>query len=145
MAVFGRLLVIRIEGELFALEATALKQVVPLERPTPVPRSPQSLLGLIAVQGDILPLLDLAPLLGLEGEGFDPPYAVILEWKSQLWAIATEEVVGLVNNLEGIENRSQIPLSPTVQRFNKGLILHQDNQVVVLDLKVLEQFNLTHV
>lgn len=145
MTAFGRLLLIRIEGELFALEAAALKQVVPLERPTPVPRSPQSLLGLIAVQGDILPLLDLAPLLSLEGEGFDPPYAIILEHKGQLWAIATEEVVGLVMNLEEVEAKLRIPVSETVQRFSKGLILHQNDQVVVLDLKVLDQFDLLKV
>jgi purine-binding chemotaxis protein CheW len=145
MAVFSRLLLIRIEGHLFALEAASLKQVVPLERPTPVPRSPQSLLGLIAVQGDILPLLDMAPLLDLEGEGFDPPYAIILESKGQLWAIAAEEVVGLVVNLEEMEPRERVFINDTIKRFSKGTILHQGTQAAVIDLRVLDQFDLANV
>jgi purine-binding chemotaxis protein CheW len=52
-------------GEAFALPLTRVAAVDELVRITPIPFSPPSFLGLVAREGSVLPLFDLASVLGL--------------------------------------------------------------------------------
>ena len=47
----GRVLIARVENTLIALEGAVTRQVTALERITPSPRAPRTLLGLISVGG----------------------------------------------------------------------------------------------
>jgi purine-binding chemotaxis protein CheW len=56
---------VRVAGEQYALPVEQVTEVVELEALTEVPGAPDSLLGLRNLRGEILPVIDLASVLGL--------------------------------------------------------------------------------
>jgi purine-binding chemotaxis protein CheW len=57
-----------LSGEQYAIETRYVREIVPLADFTPVPRSPNSLFGVVNLRGEVLAVFDLRPLLGL-GQG----------------------------------------------------------------------------
>ena len=55
-----------LDGEMFAVEAGLVREILDMVPVTEVPNSRPSLGGLINVRGKVAPLCDLGPLLGLE-------------------------------------------------------------------------------
>ena len=64
--------------ETYALQMSAVREVVPRPPLTLLPTAPPSVLGLFNVRGEILPLLDTASLLDL-GSLDSTTYAVVVE------------------------------------------------------------------
>lgn len=60
------ILTFRIAGEAYAVELDQLAEVAPDVRFTPIPGTPDELLGVTNLRGDIRPLLDPTVFLGLE-------------------------------------------------------------------------------
>ena len=139
-----RVLIARVENTLIALEGSATKQVTALERITPIPRSPRTLLGLISVGGEVMPLIDLGAALELPSEGFSPPYAVMVEHGGERWALALEEVVGFV--LTSSEpSRPATKLPGSLALHTQGVLEYEGQSVCLLSLKLLENLQLTSV
>jgi purine-binding chemotaxis protein CheW len=63
-----RLLVFRAGGESYGLSMESVREVERLSRVTPVPGAPAFFRGLVNLRGEILPVLDLAALLGRKGQ-----------------------------------------------------------------------------
>ncbi len=139
-----RVLIARVENTLVALEGSATKQVTALERITAIPRSPRTLLGLISVGGEVMPLIDLGAALELPPEGFSPSYAVVVEHAGERWALALEEVIGLVQSAsDPIRATSALPGSLALH--TQGVFEHAGQSVCLLSLKLLENLQLTSV
>lgn len=140
----SRVLIARVENTLIALEGSATKQVTALERITPIPRSPRTLLGLISVGGEVMPLIDLGAALELPPEGFSPSYAVVVVHKTERWALALEEVVGFVLS-SGEPNRTPSVLPGSLTLHTQGMLEYEGQPVCLLNLNVLENLQLTSV
>ena len=54
-------------GQTFAIEVTAVREVLEVDAVHAVPLAPEGLLGLASVRGTMLGIVDLASVLGLEG------------------------------------------------------------------------------
>lgn len=87
-------------GELtLAVPGDGLRQVVTVGSLTRVPRVGPELLGLFSVRGEVLPLIDLRPLVGLEAEaGADVAGrpAALLEHAGRRVALVLGEVLGFL-------------------------------------------------
>jgi purine-binding chemotaxis protein CheW len=59
-------LLLPLHDDLYALELTAVREVVPEPEVTPLPGAPACLLGIFNLRGEVVPLFDTAWLLGLE-------------------------------------------------------------------------------
>lgn len=59
------ILVVRIGDQPFALPATPIRRIVPMAALTPLPGAPFGVAGVLAIGGDLLPVVDPRPLLGL--------------------------------------------------------------------------------
>src|SRR5690242_8797158 len=88
----------RLGEETYALPSTVVSEVYPFKDLTPLPCTPSFVLGVTNVRGRILPLIDLASLLGLAKEQVNERSTVILIKSQGL-------EVGIVTNL-GINIRS---------------------------------------
>ena len=55
-----------LNGELFGFDLNIVREFAPLRSLTRVPLGPTALLGLLNLRGEILPLLDIRPALGME-------------------------------------------------------------------------------
>ncbi len=59
-----RALLLPVGAERFALELTAVREVLVDPAPTPLPGAPPTVLGVVNLRGEVVPLLDTAALLG---------------------------------------------------------------------------------
>ena len=140
----GRVLIARVENTLIALEGAVTRQVTALERITPIPRAPRTLLGLISVGGEVMPLIDLGEALELPQEGFVPPYAVVVEYAGDRWALALEGVLGFEPSATEL-GPTPFPLPGSLSRHTQGVLEHGGQTVYLLSLRLLEALNLTSV
>jgi purine-binding chemotaxis protein CheW len=82
-------IVLPIGADRYGIELTDVREVVPEPRLTPVPGAPRTVLGVLNLRGEVVPVLDTAQLLGL------PPlprltFAVIAECDAGLAGLATD-------------------------------------------------------
>ena len=74
----ARVVAFRLGGELHGCDIRLVEEVVTRQRVHPLPDTPPSLLGMLLLRGDLLPVLDIAPALGLGlGGGQTPPLLVV--------------------------------------------------------------------
>ncbi len=72
-----QVLVFRLGAEQYGLEIAHLQEIVEAPPMYPIPRGADCLLGAINVHGSILPVLDLAALLGFDNRERDPRVIVL--------------------------------------------------------------------
>jgi purine-binding chemotaxis protein CheW len=64
----GKVLTFRLNGGLFGIDITTVKEINRNIEFTPVPGSPQHVVGLFNMRGQVVTLFDLGILMGYEGE-----------------------------------------------------------------------------
>jgi chemotaxis signal transduction protein len=94
-------------AEQYALPVEYVHQVVDLGGLTPVPGSPDTVLGLRNLNGEILPAFDLARILQIERDG-RAPRLLVTECHGQRAAFAVDEVLD-VGPLAGTMQESESP------------------------------------
>jgi chemotaxis signal transduction protein len=122
----------------YALPAESVREVLPLMEPTPVPEWPEYALGLIEVRGTLIPLVDVAPALGLEPSPISAEQRVVtVAAKNTLWGI-------LVDSVEGVRRTDIRPLSsvrtPQVLKLSNlclGLVSNSGSQTILLNPELL--------
>jgi chemotaxis signal transduction protein len=86
-----RVLVVAVNAAFFAVPMATVHQVLRHPLVTRVPMSPNGLLGVVNVRGEIVPLLDTGVLTGTGGLN-DPPFAVLVSGEKDMVALAAEEL-----------------------------------------------------
>lgn len=105
----GKIWVLRLGSIFLGIEPKALKEVLEVTQPTPVPLAPPPLLGLLSNQGQIVPVFDLSQVLQIPPAGSG--IAALLEVEGQPMAFMVDEVVGLRTDLSAAwVSPSQEPL-----------------------------------
>lgn len=98
-----------INGELFGFELSMVREFAPLRSLTRVPMGPSAILGLLNLRGEILPLVDIRPALGMKTGNAPRPAAtgtgnadatahslmevVVIEHETQRVAVWVEQVL----------------------------------------------------
>lgn len=72
------LLAVSLAGERFGIDIAQALEAMPLRELIPVPCTPAFVLGVMNYRGRILAVLDLRPLLGLQGQGVKEDGKVVL-------------------------------------------------------------------
>ena len=100
-----QILVFELAGREFAIPLSAVEEVVPISKITPVPRAPFFLLGLASVRGRVVGVIDGAKRFGM-GQGANK-YFMICSVRGNLTAITIDRAVVagdlLVRELEQTE------------------------------------------
>jgi purine-binding chemotaxis protein CheW len=83
-------------GEHYAVENVCVREVIPVREFTPIPGTPPFILGVIAVRGRIVSLMDLRSCLDLPVSGLiNGSRAVLLADDNMEFAILADRVIGL--------------------------------------------------
>src|SRR5436190_24269224 len=93
-------------GEHYALPVDGVLEVAEVTQVTPVPGAPAAILGVANLRGQIIPVVDLALLLGLRAR-YAPARIVVAEQAGRRAGLAVETVtdVGLVDEpTEAVES-----------------------------------------
>jgi purine-binding chemotaxis protein CheW len=127
-----RYVVFRIDRQHYALPLDHVIRAVRMVAFTPVPDVPHSVLGIINMAGQVLPVIDLRRLLGQTGK--DPELQdvlLIIQIPGQTAAIIVDKVL---NILEFTSVQLQSPSAAVSQsRFLSAAVQWEDTLILVLD------------
>lgn len=130
-----RILAFRRGDRVLGIEGRYSREVAPLAFLTPIPLAPAGLLGVGNLRGALLPVIDLAPLLGLAAEPWAATLPVHVTAADGITAgIAIDEVAGFdpwpAGEPHPLDPREPEPLCSVA----RGSVPFRDGEVIVLDL-----------
>lgn len=128
---FRQLLQMAIGHENFALPIQSIRRVLDFEQPEPFHDAERPwLMGVVDVDGEIVPAIDLGQQLGQGGDAQHGAYVVVGE-KHQRWALAVNRVTDIVNIPEdNIEEVADLDSG-----FVNAVAVHEGELISLLNLK----------
>jgi chemotaxis signal transduction protein len=128
-----RACVFALAGEQLAADIRHTREVVVLVDRTTVPRAPAYVLGVANLRGNVVPIVDIGPLLGL------PPHparealrTVVLEDAGIQIAVPTDEVLGL-ESFDGVLPRDEAAPNSRGE-LARGRLRRSDGLATLLDV-----------
>ncbi len=138
---FLNVLTFDIADERHALALTDVVEIRRYSRPTPIPRTRDFLLGLIALRGTVLPVVDLRLRLGLQATEPTLQSRYLLLAGTEPLGLLVDRVIGVV----GLERDKLEPppatIGPTQAEFIEGIGRHDQQMIVVLRAAALQDFD----
>jgi purine-binding chemotaxis protein CheW len=133
-----RVLAFRRGERMFGIEGRACREVTTLASLTPVPLAGAGLLGVGNLRGALLPVIDLAPLLGLAAEPWTCPLPVhVTAVDGILAGLAIDEVAGF----EPWPAGEPLPLDAgepePLRSVARGSLPFRDGRVIRLDVRAV--------
>ncbi len=113
-----RLLLFRCGGQVLAVEADAVREILPALPATRIPGAPRAVRGLVNVRGTIVPVVDAAVAAGLGGEGEREGAeaggaggtVILVERNGRAVGLEVEEVLDLVSvSAAALDARAALP------------------------------------
>jgi purine-binding chemotaxis protein CheW len=128
-------LLMRLANEFYALPAEALREVMRWRQPTAVPGAPETMPGIIAQRGAVLPVVDLRRLLGLAAAppGRSTRYVMAHDNGVDL-ALIVDEVLDLVQLEQDNLQPPPPTLAPMQGRLLRSVARYADKPLAVLSL-----------
>jgi chemotaxis signal transduction protein len=129
-AVSDAVLLVCLADRRFGLPLAAVERVMPMAQVLPLPQSHQDLIGVLNLHGEILPVIDPRPRLGLPTPAMHADQRLVLVSGAErflLWVDAIEEVLPAADAQATVAS----PLMPRVMRLG-------DEMVPILSLTALE-------
>jgi purine-binding chemotaxis protein CheW len=132
-----RVQVVRAGSRYLGIPTENISAIVVWREPTPLPDAPQSVLGVVSVQGRMLTVLDLARLTAGNADGNDAArgtaeHIVALRGDEQL-ALAVDEVSEVIE-LSSAESKRQTQMQASLL---SEVFLHENREIKILSLKEL--------
>jgi len=106
-----KLLLFRSGGQVFAVEAGAVLEILPATPATRIPGAPVAVRGLVNVRGALVPVVDAARAIGV-GSSLEAAEGtlVLVEQHSRPVALGVDEVLDLVTVDDGaLDERASLP------------------------------------
>lgn len=93
----NRLVAFILDQQRYALPLAAVRRVVRMVEVTPLPKAPEVVLGVIDVQGNILPVVSIRKRFGLaESEGSLSDQLVVADMGTRVVALVVNSVIGIL-------------------------------------------------
>ena len=122
-------------GEIdFAIAIMEIREVIPMPEIRAIPKAPGFVEGVLSLRGEIIPVVDLRKLFGVEPKGTE--YKVILR---EIKKVTVGYIVDQVSNVLQVDRKSILPPPPVIiQGLSEGcfygLIDHQEENIILIDL-----------
>ncbi|WP_408591421.1 chemotaxis protein CheW [Novosphingobium sp.] len=133
---FASALTFAMEGEIFAIDAQSVREIVEVPPITAVPGATAALDGLVNVRGRIVPVADLRVAFGMDRAPLDDDCRIIvietdLDGEATTIGLLAEKVLD-VANLEGLPIEPAPALGMRWRSDFVAAIVHRDAQFVIL-------------
>ena len=132
-----QLVAFKVAGQDFAFNVFQVERILRYEPPTPLPKAPDFLEGVLRYQGRAVPLIDLRKRLGVAAALRDDTRTIVLEWDGGRIGV----VVDAVQEVLRVPAAQVTPPPPIV----KGLAAEYLNGLVVLDRRTILVLNTTRL
>lgn len=104
-----RLLLFRSGGQVWAVEAGAVREIIPASQATRIPGTPDAVLGLINVRGMLVPVVDTSSAAGI-GPGNSAGSVILVERRGRIAGLAVDEVLDLATvAAEMLDRQAALP------------------------------------
>lgn len=137
----GKFLTFKLGEESYAVEVLKIKEIIRMQRVTPVPHLPAYMQGIINLRGKVIPVIDLRVKFGLEAvEVTERTCVVVVQIQMSgddrlalvgMIVDAVEEVMNITN--DQVEDNPDLG-STLENRFIDGLAKFQDVIVTILNI-----------
>ncbi len=88
---------VEIGQETIGIPLEQIQEFISISNPVPIPFSPEFVIGNISLRGEILPLIDVAKLLGLSSLCADQKQAIVFQWEQNKFGISISQILGIVD------------------------------------------------
>ena len=133
-------LIFDVGGMLWALPRPWIREVIRQPRLTRIPNAAAELQGLINLRGILVPVLDLAVLLGQPGSTV-PAVVICLQQGRQVVGLGARKVLGLRNMTAGLQRDVPSPAVACPHAWYGALALQHEQWAGVLDWPSLLAFS----
>jgi purine-binding chemotaxis protein CheW len=119
-----------LDADRYALPLTSVERVVRAAHVTPLPQAPSAVLGLLDVQGNILPVFNVRRRFGLPERSIDPADQFVIA------RTRSRTVVLVVDSAQGVIERDAVDaatIAPDAAHI-RGVIALEDGLVLIHDL-----------
>ncbi|MBN2289735.1 MAG: purine-binding chemotaxis protein CheW [Candidatus Glassbacteria bacterium] len=121
--------------ETYAIETAYIREIYPLKSFTPLPCTPQFVLGLVNVRGQILPVIDIKKFFNLPEKGLtELNKIIILKKDSMEFGILADLILGVCSLPIGKIQSPSGMMSVVNEKYLKGVT---DERIVILDAEKL--------
>jgi purine-binding chemotaxis protein CheW len=128
-----RIVVFALDNPHYALYLSAVERIVRAVEITPLPKAPEIVLGVINVQGSVLPVLDIRKRFRLPARGMnlDDRFIIARTARRQV-ALVVDSVWGVheLAETEMVNAKEALPFA----QYLKGVAKLEDNLVLIHDL-----------
>lgn len=141
----GQYLTFVLAGEEYGLEILKVQEIKGWDSVTPIPNTPEHVLGVLNLRGAVVPIIDLRRRFGLDGIEYGPTTVVIVV---KMMDDDQERTVGLVVDavadvyrLEGSDIQPSPDMGGTIHtEFVRGLATVDEKMVILLEVDALIDF-----
>jgi purine-binding chemotaxis protein CheW len=129
--------VFRLGAELYGVPVEGINSIIRYEMSTPVPRSPQSVLGVINLRGRVIPVIDLGHRFsGAEFVATGQSRIVVADTESGLVGLAVDEANEVVElSAESFRPIPEGVLAAETSKAFTGVAERDDSLIILLDLE----------
>lgn len=133
------LLTFRLDGQVFAVDVTHVREIVDPSEITTLPGAPSGVLGMIDLRGDAIAILDLSAHLTLaDARGPESRIIVFCFGEDHGTAVSVGVVAQQVLRVCEIASTGVAPLPETTMQWRnadiEGLVLTEDGKAILLDI-----------
>ncbi|HVU15758.1 MAG TPA: chemotaxis protein CheW [Candidatus Didemnitutus sp.] len=107
----GKYLTVVLENEAYGIAVLKVREIIRLQKITPVPQMPSFVKGVINLRGRVIPIIDLRAKFGLKAEFTERTCIVVVQVK-----LPSEQIVQMgliVDSVEEVVNLNQEEIEPT--------------------------------
>ena len=128
-----RLLEFMIVDQQYALFLDSVDKVVRAVEVTPLPDAPESVLGVVDVQGQVLPVLNIRKRFGIPDKEIDlTDQLIIARTKRRMVVLLVDRVNGVIEHPEN-EIFDTKKISPCME-YIEGIVKFEDGLILIHDL-----------
>ena len=135
-----QLVVFTVQGQRYALYLSAVDRIVHAVEVTPLPKAPKIVLGVVNVQGEIIPVVDIRKRFGLSGREISPDdHFIIARTSRRAVALVVDSATGVIERVDKEVTAPekilpQMGYVAGVVKLEEGLVLiHNLEQFLSLD------------
>lgn len=94
----SQFIVYRVSNQKFAISISATSRIIALEGVTPIPESSDHMMGIMEIENEILPIIDLSKRFYDKGlEDAESAQVLVVLWRGKEIGFAVDDVLNIVN------------------------------------------------
>ncbi|MBN8827783.1 MAG: chemotaxis protein CheW [Sphingobacteriia bacterium] len=131
-------LTIEINGSIFAISLSMVKDIIFLHNLTKVPLAPAEVLGLINLNGQIMPVLDITSKLNMQKvNSYNQKMSVVIESQQEIYSLLVDSVGDIISIPKGHIMNDPANFSIKLQEVVTGVYAFEEKIITILNIEKL--------